>query len=39
MFVTWVERTYRHRRRQATLGRLTPIGFKTIMTAPATQAA
>ncbi|WP_143762107.1 IS3 family transposase [Isoptericola variabilis] len=37
--VTWIERTYHRRRRQATLGRLTPIEFETIMTAPATQAA
>ncbi|WP_407668099.1 IS3 family transposase [Nocardioides jensenii] len=37
--VTWIERTYHRRRRQATLGRLTPIEFETIMTTPATQAA
>jgi putative transposase len=37
--VTWIERTYHRRRRQAALGRLTPIEFETIMTAPATQAA
>ncbi|WP_170307597.1 integrase core domain-containing protein, partial [Janibacter terrae] len=37
--VTWIERTYHRRRRQTTLGRLTPIEFETIMTAPATQAA
>jgi putative transposase len=36
---TWTERTYHRRRRQAALGRLTPIEFETIMTAPATQAA
>jgi transposase InsO family protein len=30
--VTWIERTYHHRRRQARLGRLTPIEFETIMT-------
>jgi putative transposase len=36
--VTWIERTY-HRRRQAALGRLTPIEYEIIMTAPATQAA
>jgi len=29
--VTWIERTYRRRRRQARLGRLTPIEFETIM--------
>jgi putative transposase len=37
--VTWIERTYHRRRRQDSLGRLTPIEFETIMTAPATQAA
>jgi transposase InsO family protein len=37
--VTWIERTYHRRRRQESLGRLTPIEFETIMTAPATQAA
>jgi len=37
--VTWTERTYHRRRRQASLGRLTPIEFETIMTTPATQAA
>ena len=31
-FVTWIERTYHHRRRQARLGRLTPIEFEMIMT-------
>ena len=35
--VTWIERTYH--RRQAGLGRLTPIEFETIMTSPASQAA
>lgn len=30
--VTWIERTYHRRRRQARLGRLTPIKFETIMT-------
>jgi len=29
--VTWIERTYQRRRRQARLGRLTPIEFETIM--------
>ncbi|WP_345301017.1 IS3 family transposase, partial [Gordonia humi] len=28
--VTWIERTYHRRRRQAALGRLTPIEFETI---------
>lgn len=37
--VTWIERTYHRRRRQARLGRLTPIEFETIMTTPAAQAA
>ncbi|MGW6100017.1 integrase core domain-containing protein, partial [Streptomyces sp. NPDC055157] len=36
--VTWIERTYYRRRRQASLGRLTPIEFETIMTTPALQA-
>lgn len=31
--VTWIERTYHRRRRQATLGRLTPIEFETIYSA------
>jgi putative transposase len=38
VIVTWIERTY-HRRRQATLGRLTPVEYELIMTTPATQAA
>ena len=37
--VTWIERTYHRRRRQATLSRLTPIEYETIMTTPASQAA
>ena len=37
--ITWIERTYHRRRRQDALGRLTPIEYETIMTAPATQAA
>ncbi len=37
--VTWIERTYHRRRRQAGLGRLTPIEFETIMTTAATKAA
>jgi putative transposase len=37
--VTWIERTYHRRRRQDSLGQLTPIEFETIMTAPTTQAA
>lgn len=37
--VTWIERTYHRRRRQARLGRLTPVEFEAIMTPPADQAA
>jgi transposase InsO family protein len=37
--VSWIERTYHRRRRQARLGRLTPIEFETIMTPAALQAA
>jgi len=29
--VAWIERTYHRRRRQARLGRLTPIEYETIM--------
>jgi transposase InsO family protein len=37
--ITWIERTYHRHRRHARLGRLTPIGYETIRTTPATQAA
>jgi transposase InsO family protein len=37
--ITWIERTYHRRRRQDTLGRLTPIEYETIMNPTATQAA
>ena len=37
--VTWIERTYHRRRRQDALGRLTPVEYEIIMTAPADQAA
>jgi putative transposase len=37
--VTWIERTYHRRRRQDTLGRLTPVEYEIIMTTPASQAA
>jgi len=37
--VTWIERTYHRRRRQARLGRLTPIEFETIMTPQTATAA
>ena len=29
--ITWIERTYHRRRRQARFGRLTPIEYETIM--------
>ncbi|WP_406224164.1 IS3 family transposase [Streptomyces griseus] len=37
--VTWIERTYHRRRRQASLGRLTPVEFEIVMTKPALRAA
>jgi transposase InsO family protein len=37
--VTWIERTYHRRRRQAALGRLTPIEYETIMTTQTAAAA
>ena len=37
--VTWIERTYHRRRRQAALGRLTPIEYEMINTPTATLAA
>jgi putative transposase len=37
--VTWIERTYHRRRRQAALGRLTPIEYEMIKTPQATLAA
>ncbi|MBU8830560.1 IS3 family transposase [Mycolicibacterium goodii] len=37
--VTWIERAYHRRRRQAGLGRFTPIEFEAIMTTRASQAA
>lgn len=37
--VVWIERTYHWRRRQAALGRLTPVEYETIMTKPALQTA
>ena len=30
--ITWIERTYHRRRRQRSLGRLTPAEYETIMT-------
>jgi transposase InsO family protein len=37
--VTWIERTHHRRRRQAALGRLTPVEYELIMTTAAIQAA
>jgi putative transposase len=37
--VKWIERTYHRRRRQAALGRLTPIEYELIMSPTAIQAA
>ena len=37
--VTWIERTYHRRRRQTSLGRLTPVEFEAIMNTPAALAA
>lgn len=37
--ITWIERTYHQRRRQARLGRLTPIGYEIIMTPQTATAA
>lgn len=37
--VTWIERTYHRRRRQAGLGKLTPIEYEAIMATPALRAA
>ncbi|WP_424348444.1 integrase core domain-containing protein, partial [Kocuria sp. CH-021] len=37
--VTWTERTYHRRRRQARLGRLTPIEYETMMKPAVTLAA
>lgn len=37
--VTWIERTYHRRRRQAALGRLTPVEYELIMTPQAATAA
>ena len=37
--VTWIERTYHRRRRQAALGRLTPIEYETIMSPQTATAA
>jgi transposase InsO family protein len=37
--VVWTERTYHRKRRQAALGRLTPIEFETMMKTPVPLAA
>ena len=37
--VTWIERTYHLRRRQTSLGRLTPIEYELIMTPQTATAA
>ncbi len=37
--VTWIERTYHRGRRQAALGRLTPVEFEAIINTPAALAA
>ena len=37
--VTWIERTYHRRRRQARLGRLTPVEFEMIQSRQAATAA
>jgi putative transposase len=37
--VTWIERTYHRRRRQAALGRLTPVEFEVIINTTAALAA
>jgi putative transposase len=37
--VTWIERTYHRRRRQVSLGRLTPLEYEAIMTPLITEAA
>jgi putative transposase len=36
--IRWIEETYHLRRRQAGLGRLTPVEYELIMTPTATQA-
>lgn len=37
--VTWIERTYHRRRRQASLGRLTPVEYELIMNPAVIKAA
>jgi putative transposase len=36
--VTWIERTYHRRRRQARLGRLTPVEYEAMIESPAVAA-
>ena len=37
--MTWIERTYHRRRRQASLGRLTPVEYELIMNPAVIKAA
>lgn len=37
--VSWIERTYHRRRRQARLGRLTPVEFEMVQSVQAAAAA
>ena len=37
--VWWIERTYHRKRRQAALGRLTPVEFEAMMATPVALAA
>lgn len=39
VIMTWIERTYHQRRRQAALDRLTPLEYEMIMTAQTALAA
>jgi transposase InsO family protein len=39
VIVTWIERTYHRRRRQAALGRMAPVEYAMTMTPRANQAA
>lgn len=32
--ITWIEKTYHRRRRQARLGRMTPIEYETVYATP-----
>ena len=37
--ITWIERTYHRRRRQARLGKLTPVEFEMVQSVQAAAAA